>query len=675
MHRIAEQHRFIIGEVVQQIRIGLDEGRLLLRIQLARHVFRLAMLHAKPVQQRDQAGSARLGIALTLILAVPVALFFGFAAFAPQRLAVPVGGGPLSVWILYGVGLIAFSLAMNGVYLLMTNRRLARMAAGALTVGVLLLAAEPSHAETGAATGAAGANIQAIVFFLALVGATLAITWWAARRTRTAKDFYAAGGRLGPTQNGLAIAGDTISAGAFLGLSGLVYGNGFDGLLYAAGYASAYPVIGILFADRMRNLGRFTFADVLASRLAPGPMRAFAATSTLTITICFLVAQMVGAGQLVQLLFGIDYVWAEIAVGALMVIYVMLGGMMATTWVQIVKAVLLMLFTGTMIALLILSRFGFSYNALLAQAVAVHPKHAAMLSPAGFSASPLSTLSLGLAMFVGSAGLPHLIMRVFTVPDARTAGSSMFRGVIFISYFFALISIIGVGAVALVMGDPAYVLPSGALRGGGNMAAIHLAHAVGGDMMLGFVAAVAFATIIAVVAGLTLSGAAAVSHDIYANILRRGTANERTEVLISRTATLVLGMVAILLGIGFRGQNIAYVISLVVGIAAASNFPLLVMALYWKGLTTRGAVLGGVTGLVLSVALTVLGPAVWVKVLGHAQPIFPLDPPTLVALPLAGVVCVVVSLLDRSRRAEIDRAGYVEHDRRMNGGAVLSAAE
>ena len=403
-------------------------------------------------------------------------------------------------------------------------------------------------------------------------------------------------------------------------------------------------------------------------------MRAFAATSTLTITIFFLIAQMVGAGQLVELLFGIDYVWAEIAVGVLMVVYVMLGGMMATTWVQIVKAVL-MLFTGTMIALLILSRFGFSYNALLAQAVAVHPKHLAMLAPAGFSASPLSTLSLGLAMFVGSAGLPHLIMRVFTVPDAHTARSSMFRGVVFICYFFALISIIGVGAVALVMGDPAYVLPSGGLRGGGNMAAIHLAHAVGGDMMLGFVAAVAFATIIAVVAGLTLSGAAAVSHDIYANILRRGKVNERTEVLISRTATLGLGLIAILLGIGFRSQNIANVISLVVGIAAASNFPLLLLTLYWKGLTTRGAVSGGVTGLVLSVVLTVLGPAVWVKVLGHAQPIFPLDPPTLVALPLAFVVCIVVSLLDRSRRAEIDRAGYVDYDRRMNGGAVLAAAE
>ena len=624
--------------------------------------------------EMDGVGSARLSFALTLILAVPVALFFGFAAFAPQSLAVPVGNGPLSAWIVYGVSLIAFAVTINGVYLLMTKRRLARIAGGALSAGVLMLAAQPGHAQTVTSTGAAGANIQAIVFFLALVGATLAITWWAARRTHTTKDFYAAGGRLSANQNGLAIAGDTISAGAFLGLAGLVYGTGFNGLLYAAGYASAYPVIGILFADRMRNLGRFTFADVLANRLSPVPMRAFAATSTLTIAIFFLIAQMVGAGQLVELLFGIDYVWAEIAVGVLMVIYVMVGGMMATTWVQIIKAVL-MLFTGTMIALLILSRFGFSYNALLAHAVAVHPKHAAMLSPTGFSASPLSTLSLGLAMFVGSAGLPHLIMRVFTVPDARTARSSMFRGVMFISYFFALISIIGVGAVALVMGDPAYVLPSGALRGGGNMAAIHLAHAVGGDMMLGFVAAVAFATIIAVVAGLTLSGAAAVSHDIYANILRRGKANEKTEVLISRVATLVLGLLAILLGIGFRGQNIAYIISLVVGIAAASNFPLLVMALYWKGLTTRGAVLGGVTGLGLSVALTILGPAVWVKVLGHAEPIFPLDPPTLVALPLAVVVCVVVSLLDRSRRAAIDRAGYVEHERRMNGGAVTAAAE
>ena len=619
-----------------------------------------------------EVGSARLGGVLAVILAIPVAVFFWFAAYSPASLAGPVGaGGPASIWIVYGVGLIAYATLLNGLYVLLTSWQLARRAATIAIAGIAVFATVPARAATEAS---AGPNWEALSFFLVLVGATLAITYWAARRTRSTKDFYAAGGQLSAMQNGLAVAGDTISAGAFLGLSGLVFGSGFDGLLYAAGYAVAYPLIGILFADRMRNIGKFTFADVISFRLSPTPIRAFAATSTLVIAIFFLIAQMVGAGQLVQLLFGIDYVYAEIAVGVLMVCYVLFGGMMATTWVQIVKAVL-MLLTGTTIAALVLSQFGWSYNALLSQAVALHPKHADMLAPRSFAASPLSTLSLGLGMFVGSAGLPHLIMRVFTVPDARTARKSMFFGVCCISYFFALISIIGVGGVALVMGNPDYVLPSGALRGGGNMAAVHLAHAVGGNLMLGFVAAVAFATIIAVVAGLTLSGAAAVSHDIYASILRRGRVNERTEVRISRAATLVLGLLAVVLGIAFRTQNIAYIIGLVVGIAAASNFPLLLLSLYWKGLTTLGAVLGGSTGLVLSVVLTVLGPSVWVKVLGNAAPIFPLDPPTLVALPAAFIVCVGVSLFDRSSRAATDRAGYVEQSRRMAGGAALAAAE
>ncbi len=618
-----------------------------------------------------EVGSARLGGVLAVILAIPVAVFFWFAAYSPASLAGPVGAsGPASIWIVYGVGLIAYATLLNGLYVLLTSWQLARRAAAIAIAGIAVFAAVPARAAT---EGSAGPNWEALSFFLVLVAATLVITYWAARRTRSTKDFYAAGGQLSAMQNGLAVAGDTISAGAFLGLSGLVFGSGFDGLLYAAGYAVAYPLIGILFADRMRNIGKFTFADVISFRLSPTPIRAFAATSTLVIAIFFLIAQMVGAGQLVQLLFGIDYVYAEIAVGVLMVCYVLFGGMMATTWVQIVKAVL-MLLTGTTIALLILAQFGWSYNALLSQAVALHPKHTDMLAPTSFAASPLSTLSLGLGMFVGSAGLPHLIMRVFTVPDARTARKSMFFGVCCISYFFALITIIGVGGVALVMGNPEYVLPSGALRGGGNMAAVHLAHAVGGNLMLGFVAAVAFATIIAVVAGLTLSGAAAVSHDIYASILRRGRVNERTEVRISRAATLVLGLLAVVLGIAFRTQNIAYIIGLVVGIAAASNFPLLLLSLYWKGLTTLGAVLGGSTGLVLSVVLTVLGPSVWVKVLGNPAPIFPLDPPTLVALPAAFIVCVGVSLLDRSSRAATDRAGYVEQSRRMQGGAVAAAA-
>jgi cation/acetate symporter len=462
-----------------------------------------------------------------------------------------------------------------------------------------------------------------------------------------------------------------ISAGAFLGLAGLVYGSGFDGLLFAAGYSVGYPVITLLTADRMRNLGKFTFADIVAYRLSKTPIRAYAAISTLVIAIFYLIAQMVGAGQLVQLLFGVDYVYAEVAVGVLMVCYVIFGGMMATTWVQIIKAVL-MIVSGASISLLALSHFGFDYNAMLARAIELHPKHDAMLAPTGFSLSPLSTLSLGCAMFFGNAGFPHLIMRMFTVRDARTARVSMMWASVFIGAFFAMITVIGPAAVALVMGNPEYVTPAGALRGGGNMGAVHLAHAVGGNLMLGFVSAVAFATILAVVAGLTLAGASAVSHDLYANIFCKGAANEKSEVRVSRIATLGLGVLAVLLGIAFRTQNIAYLISLVIGISASTNFPLLLLAIYWRGLTTAGALAGGIVGLIASVTLTVLGPAVWVTVLGHAAPAVTLDPPTLISMPLAFAVCIGVSIADRSRQASRDRAAF---DAQHGGFANAAPAE
>jgi cation/acetate symporter len=607
-----------------------------------------------------------LGLCLTVLLAIPTATFYVFAAFSPSTLAVPITAGqPTTIWIVYGPALIFFAILLSGINVLVANR--------AAKIGAALLIALLATSPAQAAEPSGGANVTAISMFLLLVFGTLCITYWAARRTRSAKDFYAAGGNITALQNGLAIAGDVISAGAFLGLAGLTYGAGFDGLLYAAGYSVSYPVIGLLFADRMRNLGKFTFADILSYRLAQTPVRAFAAISTLVIAIFYLIAQMVGAGQLIQLLFGLDYVLAEIVVGVLMVCYVIFGGMMATTWVQIVKAVL-MLFTGGTISLLALNAFGFDYNAMLAKAVALHPKHGAMLAPTSFAVSPFSTMSLFLAMFLGSCGLPHLIMRFFTVPDARTARVSMFWASLFIGCFFALITIIGVAAVALVMGNPDYVTADGALRGGGNMAAVHLAHALGGNLMLGFVSAVAFATILAVVAGLTLSGSAAVSHDLYASILKRGMVDERTEVWVSKAATLVLGLIAVVLGIAFRSQNIAYFIGLVVGIAAASNFPVLVLAIYWRGLTTSGAVLGGSAGLLASVLLTVLGPAVWVKTLGYATPVFPLDPPTIVAMPLAFIVAIGVSLMDRSRRAETDRAGFAEQQRRMTGGGLLAGA-
>lgn len=622
--------------------------------------------------QSTYAGSARLGILLTVLLGVPTLGFFCFAAFDPAALAEPLfPGKPVSLWYACGLGLIFYSVLLAVLYVVLTNRQADRMAGlGSAAVVVVALSSGAARAA-GTEPAASGMNYTAVAMFLVLVLATLAITWWAARRTRSAKDFYAAGGKMTVLQNGLAIAGDSISAGAFLGLTGLVFGAGYNGLLFATGYCVGSPVIVLLFADKMRNMGKFTFADILASRLAKTPIRALAAMTTLTIVIMFLVAQMVGAGQLVQLLFGLDYIYAEWAVGGLMVCYVMFGGMMATTWVQMIKAVL-MLVSGASISLLALSHFGFDYNAMLSRAIELHPKHAAMLQPTGFSSSPLSTLSLGLAMFFGSAGFPHVIMRMFTVPDARSARVSMMWASVFIAAFFAMVSVIGPAAVALVMGQPEYMNAAGGLLGGGNMAAVHLAHAVGGNLMLGFVSAVAFATILAVVSGLTLAGASAVSHDLYANILCKGMADDRAEIRISRTATIVLGLIAIVLGIAFRTQNIAYLITLVVGISASTNFPLLLLAIYWRGLTTLGAVAGGLVGLTASVVMTVLGPAVWVTVLGHAAPGVALDPPTLVTMPLAFITCIGVSLLDRSRQAARDRAAY--DSQHGMGGIMLAAA-
>ena len=497
----------------------------------------------------------------------------------------------------------------------------------------------------------------AIALFLVVVVLTLAITARAVRRTTTKAQFYAAGGELTGLQNGLAIAGDFMSAGAFLGLAGLVYARGFDGLVYAVGYTTGLPIVVFLLTTRLRQLGRFTFADVVSYRLAPTPMKVFSAIATLVIVLLYLTAQMVGAGQLIELLFGIGYVWAELVVGALMICYVMLGGMVATSWVQMVKAVLLLV-GAVLVSALVLSRFGFDADALLAQAVRRHPAGVAVLAPRQLVSDPLSGLSLALALMFGTAGLPHILMRFFTVPNARTARSSVLWATVFMNVFFALVFVIGFGAMALVRGDPAYLDASGALRGGGNMAALHLAHAVGGETLFGFIAAVAFATILAVVSGLVLAGAAALSHDLYAS-LQIAAVDEKRELRASRIAALVIGLAAVLLGLLFKTQNVAYMVSLAFAVASSSTFPVLLLALYWRGLTTSGAVVGGTVGLVSTVALTVLGPAVWVAVLGHAAPVVGLDPPTLVTLPLALVTSWLVSTMDRSARGTRDRRGYV----------------
>ena len=534
-----------------------------------------------------------------------------------------------------------------------------------------LAAAAPAAAQAASAPIAQRAtNWTAIAMFAAFATLTLAITRWAARRTRTASDFYTAGGGITGFQNGLAIAGDYMSAASFLGISAQIFNDGFDGLIYSTGFLVGWPIILFLMAERLRNLGRYTFADVASFRFAQTPVRTFAAISTLVVVLFYLIAQMVGAGQLIRLLFGLRYEYAVAIVGVLMTLYVLFGGMTATTWVQIVKAVLL-LGSATYMAFAVLAPFGFSLEALFARAVAVKTQLASaggaadaaaagrsIMAPGNFIKDPVSAVSFGLALMFGTAGLPHILMRFFTVPDAQAARKSVLWATGWIGYFYMLTFVIGFGAIVLVATQPTYADPAGGLIGGGNMAAIHLAHAVGGDLFLGFVSAVAFATILAVVAGLTLAGASAVSHDLYATVIRRGAADSARELRVSRRTVLVLAVVAILLGIVFENQNVAFMVSLAFALAASGNFPVLILSLLWKGCTTRGVVTGGTAGLVLALGLTILSPTVWVAVLGYAEPVFPYSSPAIFSMPLAFAVIWLVSVLDKGPRARIDRAGY-----------------
>jgi cation/acetate symporter len=507
--------------------------------------------------------------------------------------------------------------------------------------------------------------------FSGFVALTLGITRWAAKRTRSASDFYTAGGNITGFQNGLAIAGDYMSAASFLGISAQIFTDGFDGLIYSTGFLVGWPIILFLIAERLRNLGRYTFADAAGYRFAPAPVRGFAAASTLAVVVFYLIAQMVGAGQLIRLLFGLPYEYAVVIVGGLMTLYVLFGGMTATTWVQIVKAVML-LGCATVMAIAVLASFGFSPEALFARAVEV--KGGAIMAPGSFIKDPVSAVSFGMALMFGTAGLPHILMRFFTVPDARAARISVVWATGWIGYFYLLTFIIGFGAIVMVGTDPSFLAADGTLRGGGNMAAVHLADAIGGGLFLGLVSAVAFATILAVVAGLTLSGASAISHDLYATVFRKGAATSAEELRVSRLTTLALALVAILLGIAFEGQNVAFMVSLAFSLAASGNFPVLVMALLWSGTTTRGVTAGGALGLALALILTLLSPAVWVSVLGHAEAIFPYSSPTLFSMPLAFLTIWLVSLFDRSPRAALDRAAYPEQRVRAETGLGASTS-
>ena len=536
-------------------------------------------------------------------------------------------------------------------------------------------------------------NWTAISMFAAFVIITLGITKWAAARTRSVADFYTAGGGITGFQNGLAIAGDYMSAASFLGISGLVFANGFDGLIFSIGWLVGWPVLTFLMAERLRNLGKFTFADVASYRFAQTPLRSFAATGTLVVVAFYMIAQMVGAGQLIKILFGLEYIYAVILVGVIMMMYVLFGGMTATTWVQIIKAVLL-LGGATFMAIMVLLQFGFSPEALFAKAVEVKTGLAAatgksaeeaakagasIMAPGGLINDPISAISVGMALMFGTAGLPHILMRFFTVPTAKEARKSVAWATTWIGYFYILTFIIGFGAIVNLIPNPGEYFVNGdlakGLNGGGNMAAVHLANAVGGNVFLGFISAVAFATILAVVAGLTLSGASAVSHDLYASVWRHGNVDSDTELRVSKITTVALGIVAVLLGILFEKQNVAFMVMLAFTIAASANFPVLFMSVLWKNCTTTGAVVGGTVGLIMSVVLTVLSPGVWEATLGNPKGSawFPYSTPAVFSITAAFVTIWIVSLLDRSARAQKERALYPDQMTRSETG--VGAAE
>ncbi|RXJ85930.1 cation acetate symporter [Arcobacter cloacae] len=530
-----------------------------------------------------------------------------------------------------------------------------------------------------AAEGDKALNINAVIMFFIFIVGTMGITKWAASKTKSASDFYTAGGGISGFQNGLAIAGDYMSAASFLGISGMIFLHGFDGMIYAIGFLVGWPIILFLMAEKLRNLGKFNFTDIAAYRLDEQKIRILAAFGSLTVVTFYLIAQMVGAGKLIELLFHIPYAWSVVIVGALMIVYVTFGGMLATTWVQIIKAVLLL--SGvTFIAVMVLSHYGFSFISLAAEAVSMHPKGEAILNPGPFVKDPVSAISLGLALMLGTAGLPHILMRFFTVGNAREARKSVVWATGFIGYFYLIIGIVGLGAVVFLLSPEATIyfkdgiIDMKNIIGGNNMAAVHLSSAIGGDIFLGFIAAVSFATILAVVAGLTLAASNSIAHDLYAIVIRKGKATDEEEMKVSKRTVLVIGIVAILLGFAFENQNIAFMVGLAFAVAASANFPILFLSIYWSKLTTRGAFIGGFLGLITAVVLVVLSETVWVKIFGFESAIFPYTQPALFSILAAFIGIWFFSITDKSARAEEDKAGFEAQQIRAETGIGADGA-
>jgi len=490
--------------------------------------------------------------------------------------------------------------------------------------------------------------------FLVFIIVTLGITYWSARQATGANSFFAAGRRMTAWQNGVAVAGDYMSAASFLGIAGIIAFQGYDGFMYSVGWLVAYLTVLLIVAEPLRNAGKYTMADVLAYRLSPRPVRAMAALSTLTVSTFYMIAQMVGAGALVALLLkdsGITYHTAVIGVGVLMVTYVVFGGMLATTWVQIIKAVLLMAGT-VLLSILVLAHFDFSFSKFFdAIGHVTYTENGVQVTKdflqPGLRFKPpygaLDLISLSLALIFGTAGLPHILVRFYTVPDAKTARISVVWAMALIGSFYIMTTFLGFGAATIVGRDVI------AANGGTNMSAPLLAQTLGGEVFFAFVAAIAFATILAVVAGLTISASTSFAHDFYTNVLHHG--RERSpgeEVRVARITAFVVGAIAIAIAILLGPTaNVAFLVALAFAVAASANLPVIIFSLFWKRFNTTGAVAGLATGLAASILLILIGPSFM-----KAEAIFPLENPGIVSIPLGFLGAVIGTLLTREPTAE-----------------------
>lgn len=486
---------------------------------------------------------------------------------------------------------------------------------------------------------------MAFLFFSVIVLVTLLITYWASRRTNTTSDFYAAGRSISGWQNGVAIAGDYMSAASFLGIAGIIALNGFDGFMYSVGWLVAYLVVLIIVAEPLRNTGKYTLADMLAYRMNKKPIRSVAALSTMTISTFYMIAQLVGAGGIIKLLLGLNYELSIIIIGILMILYVVFGGMLATTWVQIIKAVLLMTGTG-ILSFLVLSKFNFSIVEMFNQVSERYGQD--FLEPGKLYKNPLDNISLGLALLAGTAGLPHILIRFYTVPTAREARKSVVWAMFIIGAFYIMTTFLGFGS-AMLVGQEKIILADKS----GNMSAPLLAEVLGGTYFLAFISAVAFATILAVVAGLVISAAGAFAHDFYANVLRHGKATEDEQMKIAKWASVGVGIISIILALLCKNQNVAFLVALAFAVAASANLPTIILSLFWKRFNTTGAVVGMLTGLLSSIILVMISPNVM-----ETNAIFPLKNPALLSVPLGFIGCILGTIFSKEPTSEEQYARF-----------------